>query len=416
MPQPYRSQILDHLGLVAGMFDELGIVDVIDQATGQNPETRIVTVGNAVKAMVLNGLGFVNQRRYLVPLFVQNKPTHRLIAPGIAAHHLNDDTLGRALDALYAYGVTALYRLIAVTAAQRLGLTPTFAHLDSPSFHVDGRYNSAEEPGTHIIHITRGDSRDHRPDLNQVMLDLIVEHQAGIPLLMQPLSGNTSDAIEFRHVVSAHIAQLHTTYGTAYLVADSALDTEENLQQLAHTRSQWITRVPATLSAAQAVLAEADPATMAPLMEGYRDQVRVSTYGGVTQRWALIYSEHRRPLAERTVEKYLLKQSAAEVKAFQKLGRTTFACEADAQQALATFAQGLQATRLHEVSIRPTQRYAKPGRPGKATAPAKRGYQIAGVLASSLAVHDALVAQHSCFILAVVTQPFSHAPGKARRS
>ena len=34
----YRSQVLDHLGLVAGMFDELGIGDVIDQATHQDPE------------------------------------------------------------------------------------------------------------------------------------------------------------------------------------------------------------------------------------------------------------------------------------------------------------------------------------------------------------------------------------------
>jgi Domain of unknown function (DUF4277) len=64
MPQPYRSQSLEHLGLVAGMFEELGIGAVIDQATGPNPEARIVTVGNAVKAMVLNGLGFVNQRLY----------------------------------------------------------------------------------------------------------------------------------------------------------------------------------------------------------------------------------------------------------------------------------------------------------------------------------------------------------------
>ena len=63
----YRSQVLDHLGLVAGMFDELGIGDVIDQATQQNPEMRDLTVGEAVKAMVLNGLGFINQALYLVP-------------------------------------------------------------------------------------------------------------------------------------------------------------------------------------------------------------------------------------------------------------------------------------------------------------------------------------------------------------
>jgi hypothetical protein len=117
-PQSYRTQVLDHLGLVAGMFEELGITEVIDKATGQNPEMRLVTVGHAVKAMVLNGLGFVNQQLYLVPHFFQNKPLARLIAPGIQASQLNDDTLGRALDTLYAYGVTELYSLIVATAGR----------------------------------------------------------------------------------------------------------------------------------------------------------------------------------------------------------------------------------------------------------------------------------------------------------
>src|SRR6266571_16578 len=122
------------------MFEELGITEVIDRATKQDPEMRIVTAGHAVKAMVLNGLGFVNQQLYLVPHFFQNKPTSRLIAPAIKASHLNDDTLGRALDTLYDAGVTELYSLIATTAAKRLGLAPTCTHLDSTSFRVDGCY------------------------------------------------------------------------------------------------------------------------------------------------------------------------------------------------------------------------------------------------------------------------------------
>jgi transposase len=164
------------------------------------------------------------------------KPTARLISPRVAPAQLNDDALGRALDTLYKYGVTELYSLLAVRAAKRLGLTPTFVHLDTTSFHVDGRYNSDEAPDEQVVHITRGYSRDHRPDLNQVMLELIVEHQAGIPVLMKPLSGNSSDGQEFGHVVKEHIAQLHTTYGTTYLVADSALYSAENLQQLAKTQ------------------------------------------------------------------------------------------------------------------------------------------------------------------------------------
>jgi transposase len=320
------------------MFDELGIDDVLHRALQHTPETRIITVGSAVKAMVLNGLGFVNQQLYLVPMFFQNKPTPRLIAPGVDAQHLHDDTRGRTLDMFYAYGATELYRLIAATAAQRFGLAPTFAHLDRTSFYVDGRYNSAEEPDAEVIHITRGYSRDHRPDLNQVMLDPIVEHQAGIPLLMKPLSGNSSDVQNFGQIVTEHIKQLQTTYGTTYLVADSALYREENLQKLGETGIKWITRVPATVSEAQVLLTQADPQTMALLLEGYRYHTWMSTYGSVPQRWVLCYSEHRRPQAQRLVNKHWLKQSEAEAKAFQKLCRTAYACAADAQHALTTFA------------------------------------------------------------------------------
>jgi transposase len=92
----YRSQVLDHLGLVAGMFDELGIGDVLNHATHQNPAMRDLTVGEAVKAMVRNGLGFINQALSLVPRFFQNKPTSRLISPRVRPEQLNDDALGRA--------------------------------------------------------------------------------------------------------------------------------------------------------------------------------------------------------------------------------------------------------------------------------------------------------------------------------
>jgi transposase len=125
----------------------------------------------------------------------------------VAPEQLHDDALGRALETLYDYGVTVLYSLIAATAAKRLDLSPTYMHLDNTSFHVDGRYNSDEPPSEQVVHITKGYSRDHRPDLNQVMLELIVEHQAGIPVLMTPLSGNSSDPQAFGQVIQAHINQ-----------------------------------------------------------------------------------------------------------------------------------------------------------------------------------------------------------------
>ena len=126
----------------------------------------VTRMGHAVQAMVLNGWGFVNHQRSLGPHFFQNPPPSQRIAPAMKARHLNDDTLGRARDTLYDCGVTALYSLIAATAAQRWGLAPTFAHLESTSFQVDGRSNSDEPPNAPVIHIPQGSSRDPRPDLH----------------------------------------------------------------------------------------------------------------------------------------------------------------------------------------------------------------------------------------------------------
>jgi transposase len=297
MAQTYESKILDHLGLVATMFDELELGTVIDQRIAQDSTQRHVSVGQAVKAMVLNGLGFVNQRLYLVPHFFDTKPTERLVGEGILPQHLNDDTLGRALDALFEAGVTEIFRDLAAHAASRLGLQTRLAHLDATSFHVDGLYNSQDdEPEEGVIHVRQGYSRDHRPELNQVIINLMVENRTGIPLLMQPLSGNTSDAASFPALIKAHLAQLSLAHGIDYVVADAALYSASTIKQLAEGGSRFITRVPKTIKEAQAVLAAAEPEAFVPLTDGYHSdgyhsQTHHSDYGGVRQRWIVIHSE-----------------------------------------------------------------------------------------------------------------------------
>ena len=73
----YRSQVIDHLGFVAGMFDALGMGESIDQATQQHPDMRDLTVGIAVKAMVLNGLGLSIKRSTWSPdSFTISPPTN----------------------------------------------------------------------------------------------------------------------------------------------------------------------------------------------------------------------------------------------------------------------------------------------------------------------------------------------------
>ena len=153
---PPESKILDHLGLVAGMFEGLEIGDRIDEHIPQDFEEREVSVGQAVKAMVLNGFGFVQQRLYLTPQFFERVPTERLIGEGVRPEHLNHGVLGRALDDLFEYGVTELFRDLAAHAAEKLGLGSRFAHLDATSFSFHGDYDSEEEPEEGVVSIQKG--------------------------------------------------------------------------------------------------------------------------------------------------------------------------------------------------------------------------------------------------------------------
>jgi transposase len=88
---------LDHLGIVAGIIDQIGLVEEIDRQIESHPQ-QIISTGQVVKAMILNGLGFVSAPLYLFSEFFIGKATEHLLGEGIKPEHLNDDRIGRALD------------------------------------------------------------------------------------------------------------------------------------------------------------------------------------------------------------------------------------------------------------------------------------------------------------------------------
>lgn len=107
-----KTQSLDHLGIISAVARRLGIVEKIDQRLPIIRKTH-VTMGQRALALILNGLGFLNDRLYLVEHFFKDKPIDRLIGPNIVASHLNDDVLGDLLDAISAYGSTRFYSELA---------------------------------------------------------------------------------------------------------------------------------------------------------------------------------------------------------------------------------------------------------------------------------------------------------------
>jgi transposase len=104
-------QDLDHLGIIAGIVDEIGILEVIDKEIGTDVREK-VSAGQIVKAMIINCMGFLTAPLYLFSEFFEGKATEHLIGAGIKAEYLNDSRSGRVLDRVYEYGITILFNNI----------------------------------------------------------------------------------------------------------------------------------------------------------------------------------------------------------------------------------------------------------------------------------------------------------------
>ncbi|MDY6902266.1 MAG: IS1634 family transposase [Cyanobacteriota bacterium] len=130
---------LNHLGIIAGIVDEIGIVEIVNEQLGTDKK-EIVNPGVVIKAIILNGLGFVARPLYLFPQFFEDKATAHLLGQGIFPEHLNDDKIGRVMDKCYDYGISELFLLIALAAVRKYQVNLGYSHLDSTSFSVHGEY------------------------------------------------------------------------------------------------------------------------------------------------------------------------------------------------------------------------------------------------------------------------------------
>jgi transposase len=349
------TQRIDHLGIVAGICQEIDLIGQIDRLVGD--KGRKVSVGQAIQAMVLNGLGFVNRPLYLTPEFYANKPVEWLIGPGIAAEDLNEDCLGRALDWVGRVGVTEIYYHLAAHALQVMGIENRFAHADTSAFSVEGAYETEEDQA---IKITYGYSKDHRPDLKQAMLGLICANRTSIPVWLEALDGNRADKKALVSMVTAYIRQFSAEEETPYLIADSALYSAENLK--ARSDLKWVTRVPATLSQAQEWLTSISLNDMTAGTDDYFYYEQRVSYGDVEQRWLLVLSEKSRKRDLRQLERAIGKEHEDAKCALKKLAREQFSCETDALLASQRVQKGLKYHRLTP-TVTSTTHYAKRGRP-----------------------------------------------------
>ena len=137
------SETLDHLGLVASTIDKLGLIPMIDKQIPVNKDKGAkTTMGQRVAAMMMNGLGFIDDRLYMFPKFLSNKPVEKLLGSGLVAEDFNDDSLGRALDAIYAYGTTKMFSELALPIGIQHNVINHKAHIDTTTLTVYGEYEN----------------------------------------------------------------------------------------------------------------------------------------------------------------------------------------------------------------------------------------------------------------------------------
>ncbi|AUB39563.1 Transposase [Nostoc flagelliforme CCNUN1] len=317
---------LDHLGIVAGLIDEIGIVETINSKLGVDGREKISS-GTVVKAILINGLGFVSRPLYLFSQCFEDKGIENLLGSGVKSDYINDDKIGRVMDELYKYGLNSLFIEIVLSVINKFNIETKYSHLDATSFHLHGEYTSekSQEKEAEIIKekpiiITKGYSRDHRPHLKQCVLDLITSSDGDIPLLMRVGDRNEADKAVFGKILVEFKNQINFE---SIMVCDSALYSQENIKLIEHLK--WITRVPMTIKRAKELVQSAEIEEIdseeiekrrSLNLSGYKWKSEIVNYGGVKQIWLIVESQKRQKSDLDKLEKNLKaeKEPRAELK------------------------------------------------------------------------------------------------------
>jgi len=276
------------------------------------------------------------------------------------------------MDKLYKYGLNNLFIEIVLSVIKKFQIDTKYSHLDATSFHLHGEYKSEvitseeEISRERPIIITKGYSRDHRPDLKQCVLDLITSSDGDIPLLMRAGDGNEADKAVFGKILTEFRKQI---VFDSIMVCDSALYSQENLKIIEHLK--WISRVPMTIKKAQELVQSVNTEDMEEIKEieeketdteieekeksayqnlsGYKWKEEIVTYGGVKQIWLIVESRKRKNSDLEKLEKKLKKEKDKVEKLLKDLKKEDFETPEQARYKLKGINKKLKFFEIQEV-------------------------------------------------------------------
>ena len=241
-----------HIPAIARMCHRLGLIDLINESIPCNTD---IDLGTLVMGMICDTLSG-RSPLYKVEEFIAEQDTELLFGTAVNPHSFNDDALGNALDRIHEKGTLKLFTEVSLKAASVFGLDTTHCSFDTTSVNVWGDYDNSG-PKQKSPHITRGYSKDKRPDLKQFMVSMLCV-EGNIPISGKMQNGNSSDE-KLNNEELQRIARLLEPLGQniteLIYVADCKLITVENLKQLGDLL--FISRFPATFKEHNRVIEQA---------------------------------------------------------------------------------------------------------------------------------------------------------------
>ncbi len=390
-----RIHRIDHLGVVAGTIKDLKLIELIDERIPRDEKEEIST-GEAIAGIIINGLGFTTAPLMLTPQFFEDKALALFFRPGVEPGFFNRFKLGRSLDKVFDYGCSKLFNEIALHIVTQEGIDLTYWHNDTTSFSVTGEYEKNTDENAIIL--THGHSKDHRPDLKQVVVELICSQDGGIPLMMQSHDGNESDVQIFKDRARELVDQFKQADGPRYLILDSKGYTEENAANL--SKLKFVSRMPGTLKLENQLIDRAlENGTGWTVLDNTKTRFQEfeEAHYNMHIRCVVVYSEDAHKQAEHTLQKAKKKEVEAIHVQLKGLGKQRFACEEDAKKALEKLSQNWKYHTVRCGTIIPHTKNKAKGRPSKLGAVTE--YQMVACPAENRHAFKKAVDQKSCFVV-----------------
>jgi transposase len=361
------------LPIVSAFVKKIGLVDEINRLC---PSEKDVSPGHVMMALILDTLSG-RSPLYRLERSFEGMDLELLLGVDIPSLKLNDDAVGRVLDRVWEAGTGKVLTAVALRAVKMFSLDTSRVHHDTTSLTVYGDYDLYADPnhGQPFV-ITYGFSKEHRPDLKQLVHSLLcVDH--GIPIWSKCENGNESDKMINKNLMGRIVEKMHELgQENPLYVADSALVTEDNLDLMSDEEKgfRFVTRLPATYAECDAAIARAVQAeswedlgilaedasnSKRPPAHYHGFETSVTLYDR-TYRALVVHSSAHDKRKTKKLERLLTQDLAEMTKAKTEQEKITYACLPDAQAALSRLVKG----KFHKLvgRIEEIQRYGR-GRP-----------------------------------------------------